>query len=413
MVNSTLAENEKKMDMATVLMMAASTVLTLVFPVLASVFNFFGMILMNGKARKYYAFLFAFSLAVIAYVWIPDSSMDLYRHHYDVGLLTGFNVEKLGVFIKANLEPLHYLIKFVVGQTGNYNLLQFIVVLIGYFGLFWMICDLAEIKKCKRAVFSLICLYAFSVIRFIDFASGLWFNLSIITIALGVYLSYYRETKWMQYVMYAMAACIHVGTIYAIVLIIIMSKLRLFKRIRLSVVLMTFLVMLSFGGIVLLINNVFGSEFQLVGILNRMYDGYFVNGLQFEELHTGWSLSLSVANMVLCLILGIWHYKKIKVMRDYDCLLIYFTVSVMATIVGAGVFIRFRSLSVMLALPLIISYLRDVKSKGAGLILVLAIVVLTSIQLYRSFVQAQSTGLMQRMNVNITRSVFNLSGGGG
>lgn len=403
----------KKTDSVYLLAAAVGTMLTLAFPVLSLVTNFFCMILMgNNKYRKYFALLLAFSLAIVAYIWVPDQSMDLYRHHHDVSRLAGFNFELLGSFVGKNMEPFQYILKFIVGQTGDYGLLQFIVIFCGYFELFWTICDIAKIKSVKRFVFMLIFIYAASVIRFIDFASGLWFNFAVINIALGVYLLYYRKTKLLPYAFFAIAVCSHIGTLYAVVLILIINRLRLFKKIHLSVMITMFLIMLSFGWIVLLINNLMGGNSTFVDILNRMYDGYFVNGAQFEELHTGWSLFLSLANLILCLSFGVWHYRKVGDKKDYDSLIVYLTVSVIATIVGAGVFIRFRSLLVILALPLIVSFFETSRDKVMRLFVATVLISLSSIQVYRIYVQAQSVDLTNRVNSNITRSVFNLPKGG-
>ena len=386
--------------------LAISMILTLFFPMLSIPLNIFGIIFTKGKIRKTYGFLLAFCLAIIAFIWVPDNTMDLYRHHQQVKALADFDVAQLGTYIKAELEPMHYLIKFFVAQIGSHNLLEFIVVFCGYSELFWLICDLAELKQIKKSTLILILVYAFSSIRFIDFISGLWFNFAMINIGLGVYLEFFRNTKRIQYVLYALAVCLHVSALYAVVLLILINKLRVFKKVRFSVLLILFLTMVSFGGVVLLINNLFGSDSSLVVLLNRMYNGYFVNGAQFDDLHTGWELYLSLVNMTLCFVLGFWYCKKGKIKNEYGSLLVYLTVSVATILIGAGVFIRFKTLLVILLLPIIIAYLDTVKNKAKILLFISGMILLTSLQLFRSYTQAQAASLLEQVNHNVTNSVF-------
>ena len=107
--------------------------LTFAFPILSTPFSLLGMIFAKGKIRKAYAFLFALSLALLAYMWTPDASADLHTHHQQMMRLADFDFEQLRLYIQANLEPVQYIIKFVVAQTGTNDLLQFIIIL-SYFG---------------------------------------------------------------------------------------------------------------------------------------------------------------------------------------------------------------------------------------------------------------------------------------
>ena len=381
-------------------------ILTVVFPLIALPLNFVGVIVAKSKMRKFFAFLLAFSLAILAYIWIPDSTMDLYRHHQQLGLFTDFDFSQMGVLIRANLEPLQYLIKFFVSQTGNYNLLQFLIVLCGYFELFWIVCDYCQIKNARRSTFLLVLLFAFSGVRFIDFASGLWCNFAIINIAMGVYLEYFRNTKWIQYIFYLVAACLHTGTVYVVVLTILLSKFRLFKKQRLSTLLLCFLVILSIGGIVAFMNNLLGTESTIVSMFNRMYDSYFVNGEQYNELHSGWSLAFAIGNMLLSFVLSIWHYRKNKMNDTYSSLVMYLSVCIFATTLIAGVFMRYGFLLVILSVPLMVDYLIMMKSKRLRIAFISIIMILVVAQLSRSFAQMESAGLTRQISTSVTSSII-------
>lgn len=380
-------------------------VFTMAFPILAVPLNLFGIIFFKGKIRKCYGLLLAISLAVMAYIWVPNQATDLYRHHQELGFLTDFDVGQLGVYVKSSLEPVQYLVKFIVAQTGNFNLLQFLVILCGYFELFWLISDFAELKNIKNSRFLLLLVYAFTSVRFINFASGLWCNFAIINIAVGVYLEFFKKTKYLQYLFYILAAALHIGSLYVVFLVLFLKNMKMFRKVRFSVLITMFLIISSFGGIVLVINNIFGTDFALVTMLNRLYDGYFVNGDQFESLHTGWNLALPLINMLICLLLGFRHLNK-KNMEGYDSFLVYLSVCILATLINAGVFVRYGFLMAILALPLINNFLEETKNKRLIFLLTVMILSMSSLQFYRSCSQINSVGLDRQITSNVANNIF-------
>ena len=212
-----------------VLWLMVGTCLTIALPVVALPFNLVGLVFNRGKARKAFGFLLALSLAFIASIWIPSDKADLYRHYQQVDTLSNFNFNQLGYFLGESLEPMHYFIKFIVAQTNNNCLLQFLVVLCGYFELFWILCDYVDLKKVKASTFIIAFLYVFSSVQFINFISGLWFVFATINVALGVYCYYFRGTKYLHYIIYLLAASLHLGALYMVIPIIILTSFRLFR----------------------------------------------------------------------------------------------------------------------------------------------------------------------------------------
>lgn len=390
------------------LLLMFAIALTFVFPILSLPVSFIGIIFSRGKARKVYAFLIAISLALLAYVWIPDQSMDLFRHHNDLLLLSNSNTTQLSYFIQQDFEPAHYLISYVIAQIGNMNLLQFMVVLCGYFELLWIICDFAELKKVKNSTFVLLLLYVFSAVKFIGFASGLWCNFAIINLALGAYLQFFRNTRYFHYVCHIAAALLHTGTIYMVVLVFIFGKMKIFRRTRFSTLAILFAVVLSFGGIVMFLNNLLGAESGIVSIINRLYNGYFVNGDQFESLHTGWNLYLPVFNILFGLALLIKKFDD-DLKNRYRSLVIYTSVCLLATIINAGIFVRYGFLISIMLMPIIYEFIEgERKSKRVLPIVIGIIIVVSSLQFYRSFAQMESAGLITEIKKDITTSSIEL-----
>lgn len=388
-----------------VVLLLIVVIITLLFPVLSIPVSIFGLIVEKGWIRKSYGFLLAFSLAVIAFIWIPGNTTDLYRHHTDVITLENGGIESLGSYISKNLEPAHYLLKFFVAQTGKKDLLQFLVVLFGYFEIFWIVCDYANIKKTKRGIFALLLFYAFSGLRFIGFASGLWFYFALINMTLGMYLVYFRKTKYIQWFFFLLAICLHMGVLYILIVALLMYWLRFFKKVSIPRIAMVVFVALSFGTIILLFNNIFDTGSTFGRIINRMYDSYFINGDQYENLHSGWNLFLPLMNAVICFVLGCWASKRDDGERYYS-FSVYMAAYIIATIIIAGVFVRFGFLMVMMSLPLIEKFLSSNSDRVSRLSVFIIIMVVGGLRVASSFNQMSGHGLTKQITDNITNSVF-------
>lgn len=386
-------------------------VLTIALPVISIPFNILGMMVCNGRIRKGFGLLLALSLAFVAGIWVPDSTADLFRHHQQVGLLSGFNYRQLGVFVGNSLEPMHYLIEFVVAQTNNYNILQFIVVSCGYSELFWIICDYADLKKIKTSHFIIGFLYAFSSILFINFASGLWFNFAIINIAMGIYCHYFRRARLSQYLFFALAVCLHLGALYLVLPIILLINLSLFRKIRISTALLVFLIAVSVGGILIVLGNIFGDESIFAKILNEKYDSYFVNDSQFGGLHVGWNLYLPVINVIFCSVISFFPQRKERLANEYNSFIVYLSIIVLASILNAGVFVRYGSLMMILASPIIMNFYIDSYGKKARSIMTGCLIALCLLQFSKSLSQIESTALPRNIKENLTQDVFYLLSG--
>lgn len=390
---------------ASLFLLLFSVLLTLLLPLISIPLNIFGLVFTSGKIRKTYGLLLAFSLAMIAYIWIPRSTMDLYRHHQQVYSLSGFNFDELGKLIADNLEPLQYLTKFVVAQIGNYGLLQFFVIFCGYFELFWLTCDIAEVKRIKKLGFSLLLLFAFSAVKFIDFASGLWFNLALINLFVGIYMFYFRGNKFKAYLFYIIAACLHVGVLYIVLPVIVLSHLKIFQKYRLVTMFSIFLVYLLFGTILSLLSDTFGSGFKLLDMTSHMYNSYYTNGSQFDSLHTGWNMYLPIINIAISLIMAIFCLKD-DGLKKYSCFVMYILMCILASIINAGVFVRYGFFAAMLAMPLLADFIKNNKNRQLGSFVVVIITILIMTELSRSFSQLQSVGLLSRIADNIGKSTF-------
>ena len=395
----------KKIDYTKCLFLIFCFGLTFVFPIPMIPLEVIGIIFERGKTRKFFGCLLAFSLAVIAYNWVPSESMDLYRHHQQTLSMANFDFEYLGALVAKNLKPLQYLIEFIVAQTGNYNLLQFIVAFCGYFEIFWLVCDLAEMKKIKRGPFTILMIYATLTLNYIGFISGLWFYLAVINVALSIYLSHFRKTKRLHLLFLVASACLHAGMLYMLLILLAFRKIKLFKKVNLPTMLIVIIAAMSFGVVLTLLQNLLGSEIAILDVASDKYENYFVNGAQYDSLHSGWNLITSILSILLGLFLGFWEQKRGKE-RDYGSFLVYFTIYILATILSATVFVRYGFLVILLSLPLVADYWAKTFDRDKKLLLTLWILAVIIPRFYASVHQAMICGINDVIINNATSSII-------
>lgn len=384
-----------------VVILFCSVVLTFCLPIISIPLNFIGLVLSKGKIRKCYGVLFALSLATMAYIWIPNESSDLYRYHQQMQIMNGHD---LGFYLsstKEAFEPAHHLIKYIVAQTGNYGLLQFLGVFLCYFGITWLACDYAEIKKMKRVNFALVLFYVLVANGFIYYASAIWCYLAIICLAIGLYLHFFKGKKYLQYAFFILAACLHIGTLYVVVFTMVFNGWKIFREVKLPLLVAVFIFSIMFGTILSTIGNMLGSDSAIGAVIAEMYEEYFVNGDQFKNLHEGWNLYLPLLNSILGLVVGVWQSKNEK-LHEYSSVIAYLSVFVVATMLTAGVFLRFGLLIVIAASPLLIETLETISSKRLLLVFYATIVLLSCSQAYRSCAKIEESGLTRRISDNLT-----------
>lgn len=384
-----------------------SVILTLCLPIVSIPLNFFGIIFSRGKVRKCYGLLFALSLAIMAFVWVPNESSDLFRYYQQMQEMEG---RDFGLFLgsaKEAFEPIHHLLKYMVAQTGNFALLQFIGVLLCYFGMVWLACDYAEIKKMKNFTFALSLVFMLVANGFIYYASAIWCYLAIVCMAIGLYLQFFREKKYLQYFFFILAACSHIGALYVVVIVVLFGGLKIFREVRLPLLVTVFIISLMSGAILSVIGNMLGTGSAIGAAIVGMHNDYFVNGDQFKTLHEGWNLYLPFADSIVGLVVGLWQSKN-KTLHKYSSVVTYLSVFTIATILTAGVFLRFGLLIAIVASPLLIETFETVNNKRVLLVLYMTIIVLSCLQAYRSCVKMEESGLTKRIDESLTDSMITI-----
>ena len=188
-----------------------------------------------------------------------------------------------------------------------------------------------------------------------------------------------------------------------LVVMLLINKLRLFKRVGFLPILLTFLVAILFGVAVSATNIFLGPDSAFMEIVNKMYNEYFVNQITYSSLE----YYLRIFTVVLGLIMAIW-YSKYGHLKEYGSLLAYFSVYILSTILNAGIFSRYSFLIAILSMPFVEFYFRNVKNKHMRLALLIIILSLSACRIMSACEQFESSGITRQVEDNITNSFLNI-----
>ncbi len=379
-------------------------ILNVLFPILALPFNFLFYVVF-GKYRKIFGITIAFSLACIAYIWLPASHYDLYRWHLEANMFVNYNISDLIKHISINYEPINYIIKYVFAKVGDLNLIQFFVSYVGYSIIFWIISDYSKEKKLNAISVLVVSLLSFLIIGYINFISGLWFTLAIINFSLGIYLNYVKKTKRLHWLFYIFSVCIHMSTAYIFILMVI-SKVVDVKNIK-KHLLIVFLIFLFIGPLLTFLNS--KIDFKLFKYIYHLYDAYFIRGDRFANLHKGINLYDAFMKLALYLLIIALNKKFIRHMdKRYTLFLSMVIVSVIALIPSATIFIvRYTIFIELILIPVFLDFFSRPKEKNTLMIILLLIPFFAFLSI-RQLSAINKANLNKNINNNITKNVFRL-----
>ncbi len=383
-----------------------SILITFLFPMLSFPINITNYVLIK-KERKIYALLVAFSLGLIAYTWKPAIAYDLYRWQQQIRIFSYSGFSAVIQRIITDLEPLNYIIKYIISKTGNFNLVQLFISLIGYYEILWIIADYSKNKKINILPFTIGTIFILLSLKYIDFISGLWFNFAIINFALGIYLDYTKKTKRIHWMFYLISVLTHISTIYILIMLIISKTIKTenYKKI----IVITFIISLLFGPILLFLDT--HINMYIIHYISKLYNSYFINGDKYDYLHAGTNLLFSVVRLLITLAI---FYNERKNLKEYNPKLIIFilitSASTSAILFHAKVYIRFIFFIQLVAIPIFFSFLSKKNTHFKTLIISL-IIFLSTLLIRIQYNQMKSSELLKCINYNLNKNVFNLKNG--
>lgn len=195
----------------------------------------------DRKHSKVYIVLLALLIAIISYNFNPKSTQDLYKYNYIMDREYSFlNFGQYLQIMFDNNKFLFEFLKYIISQIGNYRLLPFICVFIGFLIVFYMIFDYSKIKNISVYKSLFIMLTFVCILNFLDFTSGLAQILAIIITMFAFYLEYIKgKKKWYYKLLYVLPGLIHASMFITIILRIVL-KFDLKKYIKFAIPILIF-----------------------------------------------------------------------------------------------------------------------------------------------------------------------------
>ena len=256
-------------------MLGIASILFIIFPIISLPIILLLYFFDTKSKGILYSALIGLIFGIMVYHYIPFNNYDLYRHHLLVSSLTGKDLSYFIMFVKnTSFELLPSLIIYIASRFNNPNLIQFIIVSLGYGILLYMLYDYRKISKANTFVFITITVFTLFGFNTLYFISGLWFYISVILFSFTYYLEDVKhKNKILCYILYFVSILFHNATLFAIAVLLIYRLMKgklTFKTILIAVLIFTLPAL-----VLELLNNWFNVKI-FKSILD-MYNAYLGN----------------------------------------------------------------------------------------------------------------------------------------
>lgn len=329
------------------------TCLFILVPFLTIPLIFLGMVV-DKKNGGVYAFLLALSFAILAYNFKPNELQDLYKYYYLME--NQYSVMPFSEYITimfTNNKFLFIFICYIISKIGNYSLLQFFIVLITYFIVFYTILDYARIKKIStyKAIFMIIVFIG--VFYFINFFSGLAQFFGIALGFLPFYLEYIKEKKGIRYkLLYLLPLFIHSSLIVIPILRLLMCfdfrKIRKYIYIALGI-------LIIYPSMMFVLIKIFQNNIFLASLLSKA-SMYLVDN--FKTWNFNYGKFAMILTAFYCIVYFITAKQMRKKIGDKFCDAIQIILlTLLAFIQYFDIFTRFSNLAILFMNIYILQYL--------------------------------------------------------
>lgn len=344
-------------------------------PIMGLMLSIIGYIINdNRKSNIIYSFLIALFLGLIAYNFNPPKDYDLFRHHLVVENLIGKNFNYFFKYSKiVDLEQFPLLICYLVGKTKQINLLQFIIVTIGYFIIFYLLGDYKIDKKIKPLLFILLSSFTFFSFNALNFLSGLWYYLAVIIFSLAFYFDYIKEkNKIFCYVLYLLAFLLHNSMLFPLAILIIY---KIFKnKLNIKILIITILIFLLPTFILEFVNSIL--NISVLKTIERTFNSYFFNNSQMYKFYGGKVFIIEIMKSLIILI-SICMQSNRKKITGINGFIILLFISMIVMLLKSIVMLRFVMLIGFLGIiPLFDTFNNLTKNKVFLIILIFILLII-------------------------------------
>lgn len=294
--------------------------------------------------------LFGLIMGFLAYHFVPDSNYDLVRHR-KVAESMEF-VESVddfeGVSKTTDLEIIPRLYSLAIAKIGDYDLLQFFVVVVGYTALAYILLDYRKESKLNWCRFLALFILAIFGQSMLFYFSGLYNYLAINLFALACYLDYMKDKKKMAFVVYLLSPFVH-GSMLLPLGLTFLLKIRK-NRISVKFFIALVIALFAFEPILGFVADLFDIEF--LNAAKNTYSSYVLYNGNVIKYYDGFYMFMTVSKIILVLI-ACWLQRGVErtaVLRNLTYLL---TTATAILSLSSVTITRFSSLILFIAVPII------------------------------------------------------------
>jgi hypothetical protein len=307
----------------------------------------------NPKYRTYYSLLLGSLVGLAAYYFNPPETYDLYRHHILVDDASGQTLTSFLSAVSQTSEPIQALATYLVSQTHNHDLLQFSVVAIGYSILLFIIGDFAKRKNITKSSLLLVLLFTLTSFVYINFISGLWNSLAMLVFALAFYRDcFLKKGHIITYALFLITPLIHSSMVFPLALLIVH---KLFKgKFNLKSLLVVVAIFIA-PSVLLPIINYF-TNIPIFAQLEPMYNSYFLNGAQFNNLYGGFVIPMEILKISTYVIVAMLYKPKENDEQRVRSFVLLLAVATILLAINGVVFFRFVLLVQFIGSMLLLLY---------------------------------------------------------
>lgn len=373
-----------------------SYLLFIINPLLSTPIVFLGYFFDKKKKNFTYALLIGLLLGIISYYFIPLRSYDLYRHHLVCYTLEGKSFTYLWKNINNfDLELFPVIYTYIVSMLKNINLQQFFIVTTGYTIIFSILYDYRKKENIKFIPFLIITCFTFFGFNALNFISGLWFYIALITLFLTLYLDYYCHWKnKIIYIMYIAILFMHTALFFPIVILLIykiMGNKFNFRSLIICMLLFT-LPTILLNLLTSIISN------PILDNINWLLNVYFDNNNLMQRFYSGHAFYIEMIKLFISLWF-VFLLRKEKKFENIKGFIIILSICTLIMMIKSIVMIRFIMLIQFLSVPFMIKYFSNFKKEKIWMIFFLI-----ALTLYFSLF---SFNIMLQQNYGNLKKVYN------
>lgn len=302
------------------------------------------------KLIVFFSILFGLFMGFLAYNFVPKSDYDLVRQWKVMDRFE--SVETVEEFIKTtetvDREIIPQIYSLLISKTGNHNLLQFFVVVVGYAALCYILLDCRDRAKLSDVKFIMVFILAILGQSMLYYFSGLYNYLAINLFALAVYLDYikkYRKTAWIVYIV---SPLIHSSMVLPLFLVVLLKLIR--NKVDIKFLGLFVVVLMLFGPIIDLVIELFNIDF--LNDIKSIYDSYILANDGMIKYYDGFYLFMSVSKIGIALV-ACWLQKGKETTTPIRSMVYLTTCVVIILSLSSIAITRFSSLVLFVSLPLI------------------------------------------------------------